>query len=815
MTTTYLPSWAYYQEHRYYVLVLDNNGNIVDIPQADVESVDVEQSVNGGSGQGTIVFRRDYNSIGQLAYGYYVLVWFWRGSDDPTRGVGYQEGGLISPDPWYAGYISDIDDKMMETDGQVTCKLEGVMKLLDRAIVTETINPGVDGNPGLSASTYLTHLLTTYQPPFFGPPSIPSGMPNLSPNQFDGTKLGAAIDTVVKQVRDTSGLLYTWFVRPTFNLWGLSSGPNIGKLGLSVVVQVDQNPNVVSGATFKNIFVRAQAASYKVQTKYRDLVNVIAIYGGQDPITGQQVYGVYQDPVSVATYGAIEDKLFVPYLQSSDACQAYATNYLDLHAYPQAQGEIELLDPDPTLVAGKWVQCFETASPSVVQKQVRASNVRVAIKGERVDQTVSTVSPVPYLDQAIYRMGLHAGGQTATAIKRISVDYQNLFVRQGGAVTSTSSSPPTVTVSSVTTVFPSGMLTAPAATLTLPANDGAYTIVHDQPSNTLEVVSGDVAASPTQMPIASVTAVAGTPYTADRRVRSVNIEGVNSIISQSGTLNLVIPSGTAFPGSPAAESLFYRSDQNELYIYNGTLWVPVGPYSVASGTAFPASPSPQQLFYRSDQGVLYIYSGTAWLAVGPTTLTAGTGITIAGSAPNYTISATGGGGGGGGGSPLTPITFPGATTGPDGKQSLTANGASNEYVTPGEGDWVRVQAVMFPPSYGDLRLHWQVGGVDQYIYVTSGGNVGTQNGGSYGNLAGCPNFTGSLALVTISLWCTSDKTFFVAACKSSNQGSEVGCTDTRLLSPVGANVGAFVVVSPSLDIYQARLGKAATYTDLL
>src|SRR5579872_3157458 len=79
------PTWSVDGQHRWLLYVLDQNGHVVDIPQTDVESVEVEDILNGGSGQGTIVFRRDYNNIGALAYGYKCLLFFWLGSNDINR----------------------------------------------------------------------------------------------------------------------------------------------------------------------------------------------------------------------------------------------------------------------------------------------------------------------------------------------------------------------------------------------------------------------------------------------------------------------------------------------------------------------------------------------------------------------------------------------------------------------------------------------------------------------------------------------------------------------------------------------------------
>jgi len=39
-----------------------------------------------------------------------------------------------------------------------------------------------------------------------------------------------------------------------------------------------------------------------------------------------------------------------------------------------------------------------------------------------------------------------------------------------------------------------------------------------------------------------------------------------------------VASGTSFPGSPAADDRFYRTDTNKVYFYNGSLWLSEAPH---------------------------------------------------------------------------------------------------------------------------------------------------------------------------------------------------------------------------------------------
>ena len=85
-----------------------------------------------------------------------------------------------------------------------------------------------------------------------------------------------------------------------------------------------------------------------------------------------------------------------------------------------------------------------------------------------------------------------------------------------------------------------------------------------------------------------------------------------------------LPSGTSFPGSPASNDLFYRTDRDILYFYDGTRWLTVNLYvipmqlSIVAQTAdtttarFPV-PYDAEL-YLVEWDVMTFLSGTAiWL----------------------------------------------------------------------------------------------------------------------------------------------------------------------------------------------------------
>lgn len=77
----------------------------------------------------------------------------------------------------------------------------------------------------------------------------------------------------------------------------------------------------------------------------------------------------------------------------------------------------------------------------------------------------------------------------------------------------------------------------------------------------------------------------------------------------------LVGNGTSFPGSPVDGQLFYRTDQELLYAYDGgaATWRPL----IGAGSAFPSSPTAGGVFYRTDRAFFYYYDATAaaWLSL--------------------------------------------------------------------------------------------------------------------------------------------------------------------------------------------------------
>jgi len=99
---------------------------------------------------------------------------------------------------------------------------------------------------------------------------------------------------------------------------------------------------------------------------------------------------------------------------------------------------------------------------------------------------------------------------------------------------------------------------------------------------------------------------------ADRfRDQFSNLEDLGIYLVSS---HLEVPSGTAFPSSPSTGQLFYRTDLDACFRYNGSSWDKIARTS-GEGTAFPSNPSTGDLFYKTDENALYRYDGSDWKVV--------------------------------------------------------------------------------------------------------------------------------------------------------------------------------------------------------
>lgn len=432
---------------KYRLLIFDTNGNMTAACQ-DMLTGTFEDIVNGGSGQATIELPRRFVDLGWIGPAYRVQFFL----DD---GLG---------DPWFDGRVSEIDQNQdMSGDYEsITVHAEGWHTALNDAIVSEVLSPGVQpngvNNGPMNADTYLTHLIATYMnSSIFASAfvaSIPIGLDQIT---FDGTGLSDCIDQIVQQVLSNTGQLFEWWVR--------GQVANGGKP--AIVIQPQSNPSQVttnyyspSNQLITQFLTKVKDSdiySYQIQNSSRDLSNMIALYGGTDPNTGLQVYGVFKDSTSISLYGLRQKKVTNTALVSSASLGFYATAFLLLNAYPQPQGSFKLFRATDFARAGQWFQIYEGGLMSVNGntewivgsnqllgehppnlKQMRAIRVVTSVqKADRIEQEVSVTAPRPFIDQDYYAaLDSSATKQASQTSVTTTTNLQTLYIQIGGVYVS-------------------------------------------------------------------------------------------------------------------------------------------------------------------------------------------------------------------------------------------------------------------------------------------------------------------------------------------------------------------------------------------
>ena len=81
---------------------------------------------------------------------------------------------------------------------------------------------------------------------------------------------------------------------------------------------------------------------------------------------------------------------------------------------------------------------------------------------------------------------------------------------------------------------------------------------------------------------------------------------------------------TSAPSNKIQGQLWYDKTNNQLNVYTGSKFKPVG--STANSATAPTNAVQGDLWFDTTNAQLYVYSGTAWTLVGPTTV-AGSGVT--------------------------------------------------------------------------------------------------------------------------------------------------------------------------------------------
>jgi len=81
---------------------------------------------------------------------------------------------------------------------------------------------------------------------------------------------------------------------------------------------------------------------------------------------------------------------------------------------------------------------------------------------------------------------------------------------------------------------------------------------------------------------------------------------------------------TSAPNNKQQGQLWYDKTNNQINVYTGTKWKPVG--STTNSATSPANAVQGDMWFDTANTQLYVYTGTAWTLIGPTTV-AGSGVT--------------------------------------------------------------------------------------------------------------------------------------------------------------------------------------------
>jgi len=83
-------------------------------------------------------------------------------------------------------------------------------------------------------------------------------------------------------------------------------------------------------------------------------------------------------------------------------------------------------------------------------------------------------------------------------------------------------------------------------------------------------------------------------------------------------------SNTTAPSNKAQGQLWYDKTNNQINVYTGSKWKPVG--STENSATAPTNSVIGDMWFDTTNNQLYVYTGTAWTLIGPTTV-AGSGVT--------------------------------------------------------------------------------------------------------------------------------------------------------------------------------------------
>ena len=81
---------------------------------------------------------------------------------------------------------------------------------------------------------------------------------------------------------------------------------------------------------------------------------------------------------------------------------------------------------------------------------------------------------------------------------------------------------------------------------------------------------------------------------------------------------------TSAPGNKQQGQLWYDKTNNQINVYTGNKWKPVG--STTNSASQPSNAVQGDMWFDTTNTQLYVYNGTSWILIGPTTV-AGSGVT--------------------------------------------------------------------------------------------------------------------------------------------------------------------------------------------
>ena len=81
---------------------------------------------------------------------------------------------------------------------------------------------------------------------------------------------------------------------------------------------------------------------------------------------------------------------------------------------------------------------------------------------------------------------------------------------------------------------------------------------------------------------------------------------------------------TSAPSNKVVGQMWYDKTNNQINVYTGSKWKPVG--STSNSATAPTNAVQGDMWFDTTNAQLYVYSGTAWTLIGPTTV-AGSGVT--------------------------------------------------------------------------------------------------------------------------------------------------------------------------------------------